>query len=337
MNKTKIYYLEPLSSYRTPLRSDTLWGILCWGIRNLHGNEELEHFIESYEKGDLNNYFIISSAYPYKKIENTYLPFFPVPKKMVEDYPSLSGLTYEDSKNKMRENKKKRKINLVEKSDFESIINGEKISEQKEKPPKEDVQAVTHNTIDRLRGGTLDIDGQGQLFHVEERFWKNNNEEEEKEESYGLYFLAKGNFELLESALRFLSHHGFGGDRGTGKGHFNICWEDFELNEPKDANVLMNLSLYFPTKDELNKFSESKQDFYYDIEDRQGKLGGMVYPNKNIWKDVVTMFKEGSVFPIKFQDDKIYGNNPIVKPQSDGVTDHDVYHYGKAFMIKAKI
>jgi CRISPR-associated protein Csm4 len=334
MSKTKIYYLEPLSGYRTPLRSDTLWGILCWGIRNLHGNDELEHFIESYEKGDLNNYFIISSAYPYKKKGSNYIPFFPLPKRPVEKYEPLSKSSYEDSKSKMRENKKKRKVNLVPKSDFEKIINGGAI-ESSEKTPKEDIQVVTHNTIDRLKGGTLELKGQGQLFHVEERFWTGDKEDE----SYGLYFLAKGNFDLLESVLRFLSHNGFGGDKSTGKGHFNIHIEDFELEEPDGANVLMNMSLYFPTKNEIQSFStQPSTHFYYDIEARQGKLGGLTYRNQSIWKDVITMFKEGSVFPLS-EEIKVesYGNNPIVKPQTDGVTDHDVYHYGKAFMIKMKI
>ncbi|PIY05232.1 MAG: hypothetical protein COZ21_04540, partial [Bacteroidetes bacterium CG_4_10_14_3_um_filter_31_20] len=76
-------------------------------------------------------------------------------------------------------------------------------------PPKPETESVTHNRIDRIKGGTLKINEADQLFHSTEMYFANENEGEIKHGA-GLFFLAKGNIEKLKTALRWLSHVGIG-------------------------------------------------------------------------------------------------------------------------------
>jgi CRISPR-associated protein Csm4 len=336
--KCKIIYLKPLSTYRTSLRSDTLWGILCWAIRNVYGNEALERFIKKYETADIDEILTISSTYPYLENNGEKIPFFPLPLLQLSSSSEKATLPIIQAKKKMS------KISFVAQNDFEAIINGDisffkrtinsllenKELEGKISAPTIGSTAITHNTIHRLKGGTLTKDNQGQLFHITEHFLKFDKEESE---SAGLFFLAKGDTEYLEGALRYLEHTGLGGDKGTGKGHFEITIEDFELKTPDDANAYTNLSLFLPKKEVLREYI-NHQLFHYKLEDRQGKISYPTKNNANIWKDVVTLFKEGAIFPMI--DRPNLGVNPIVK-QAGEATPYPVYHYGMGFMIKMKI
>lgn len=338
----KIVYLKPKSGYRTSLRSDTLWGMLCWAIRDLYGAEKLVDFINSYknESSDTKPFYI-SSTFPFKQVGRDFHLFFPTPQLPILEkaYQPLEGETYEAQRKDLRQRKKERKKHLIERDLFEQVINGG-ISEipNEEKSPKQETLAVTHNTINRIKGGTLELNKQGQLFHVEENFLLDPKNETKNKETVGLFFLAKGDTTLLESALRYLEHTGIGGDKGVGKGKFEISIKDFELKEPSDYNAFVNLSLYAPTEDETNNWQKSESELLnYTIIDRQGKVGGLALNNKNIWKEVVTMFKEGSCFP-KVEGQIDFGENRVVKKQNiDKNVPFDIYHYGMAFMVKMKI
>ena len=73
----KIVYLYPQSGFKTELRSDTLWGLICWAIRNLYGNDALENFIQSYNTGKPE--FVISSTFPFMQENKEITEFFPRP------------------------------------------------------------------------------------------------------------------------------------------------------------------------------------------------------------------------------------------------------------------
>ena len=44
--------IEPLTSFRTPLQSDTIWGHLMWALRYLEGESALLAFLGRYREGD---------------------------------------------------------------------------------------------------------------------------------------------------------------------------------------------------------------------------------------------------------------------------------------------
>lgn len=356
----RIVYLKPKSGFRNPLRSDTLWGALCWAIRMVDGTQRLEEFIEQYkEKPPI----VISSCYPYKQIGRDKIPYFPIPMRPKPPFKLLENISYQEGQKALRNKKKRKKITFLSKEVYESILNGNDIDDDKiqdfiAQPPKFKIEAITHNTINRITNGSDKITGwkivnikdeitkekigekyeaitTGQLFHIEEHFIKDPTNNTEFQDNVGLYFLVKGDMKWIEGALRYLEHTGIGGDRGTGKGHFEISQESFNLNVPQDGNAWTNLSLYHPTNVEINTIKGDPTN-NYKLEVRQGIYG---FIHTATWKKPQKMFfKEGSVFSEQITNSPYAGFNPIVLPKgSKPQLDHDVYQYGTAFMVKMKI
>lgn len=370
----KIIYLKPLSGYATPLRSDTLWGLLCWGIRHLWGEEELEDFIKKCNDGKPP--FVVSSTFPCKKYGEHWIPFFPNPLPFPDEREEdiAKALTNAEFRKKY-----KKAFDYVNLNDFTKILNGEPVAvellkrlrdthEEKErlkeeakrmrKPKEERVITpaevkqtaprledfhMTHNTIDRLRGGTLNlpVDGgaqdevAGQLFHSPEHYWTDKYTDPHQDSNTGIFFLADGpDTSKLEAVLRLYRHWGFGADRTSGKGFFETEIHDFDLPKPADANAMLNLSLFRPTPSELNAidgFADTADaPFRYRIELREGWVGGDgIYLPKTPHR----YFTEGSVFPlIPELKERHLGN--LVKQQFE--KPHPVYDNGFGFMLHLK-
>ena len=314
--QTKIIYLKPRTTFRTVLRSDTLWGTLCWAIRNIYGETSLLDFITKTP-------FVISSTFPYLENGENKTRFFPYPKVYKKPMVIDPELSFTEKLKKAAKRKRQKKASLwLTEVDFQKFIKGEGFEKSADEIlPKQQSIVVTRNRIDRLKGGSLKIGETGQLFHIDEIYLEQMNA--------GLFFLAKGeDLTLLEGALRYLNHIGIGGDRSTGKGHFEISEpEDYpNIEEPKDAEYMTNLSLYYPDDKELVNFQS--KDFTYQLEDRQGRLGFLSF--KNVEKSALLFFSEGAVLPYLKQN--TWGQNPIVDTKMK--LDHSVYHYGHGFMIK---
>jgi len=295
----------------------------------------LEKFIADYNEGK--GAFNLSSCFPYIESDEIKTHYFP-PPKLYNDNP-LKAESFDDCVREMTTRKDiKKNLTYVSQELFEQILRGEKLPDDEtliklEKPPTPASLPVTRNTIDRIKGGTLERDGRGQLFHVDEHHLADKT---------GLFFLVKGDIKpLLRGALNYLEHTGFGGDRTVGKGWFKIHYdEDFTLNEPANADACTTLSLYHPndTANEVEYFENNGDKVLnYTLELRGGRLGFFNY--KQVRKDAILMFKEGSVFPIK-KGATQYGKNPIVlspDPKNNPGLHHEVSHYGIGFMVKMKI
>jgi CRISPR-associated protein Csm4 len=369
-----IVYLRPTAGFRTELRSDTLWGIVCWGIRLLYGEAELEAFIEKNVKGQPD--FVLSSAFPFKQYGKDKYHFFPKPirEKLEWDDAINIGAKYKKTGREFQNLFKKFKTEWVELDDFNKILK-KNLSEadlfdryldektnltdetkyQSVSPRFEEV-SYTHNTIDRIHGSTLKKmrdDGSaesGQLFHAEETFLIDEFREKENEDSRntGLFFLVRGNVEKLKAVLHFYRVNGWGGDRFTGKGTFEAEIElapAHFLTAPQDANASVCLSLLHPKKTEL-AFLENAESrlFQYKLLRRQGKSS---FFQEHRIKNVLLHFEEGSVFPkngletwgqvLETQQFKVDKNGIINYEKPDDSLGHKIFHNGLGFMVHLKI
>lgn len=54
--------IEPRSAFGGPIRGDTLFGQLCWAIRNRHGNQRLNELLDGYLDGK--PFLVCSDAFP---------------------------------------------------------------------------------------------------------------------------------------------------------------------------------------------------------------------------------------------------------------------------------
>lgn len=326
-----IVYLKPVGAggYKADLRSDTLWGALCWAIRALYGDEALTKVLASYSSEDKADAFFLSSAFPWAEEDGDKVCFFPspfLPMKQAEVLLDVETMTPNEVKNAVRRQKKvqKRISSFISRSHFEYIINGSSRTFPPKSSPTIINRPMTHNTIDRLKGSTLTLNDSGQLFHTEEKFIEG--------EHSGLFFLLKGNMEYVTPALRFLENEGIGGDRSNGKGRFEISApEAFEIKTPEDANALVTLSVYHPAPNDLALWRQGDERLLnYRIEER---LGRTQLQRQYLHDRVFMGFKEGSVFP-GLNSSAFYGQNKITGKHS---ADFDIHRYGFGFMVEAKI
>ena len=345
----KAVYLNTSSSFNTNLRSDTLWGLIISALSVLKPKSEIDEIINQFKSN--NPSFAISSAFSYSIGEdNKIVHFFPKPIVCNFDYNI-------DSAWKMTIYKKFKKINFVNENVFQDLINGIesdkdlfqkfiKLNELEnkganlnddEKKNKKKLslmfmnpffkkELILHNTIDRMSGSTLDSEDGGQLFHSEDTFIEKNS---------GLYFLVDGDINIIEPALRFLSHFGFGGNNTTGKGFFKYAIKDFNLKVPTvNINSFITLSLFNPKAEELSEFLkvENKNKLWYETDFRAGRIGVHFAddPSKN-QKNIVANFKEGSTFP------DIVEKYPGRIIQTASSKSHDIFNYAFSFKISSNL
>lgn len=316
-----IVYLKPRSSFsKAILRSDTLFGAICWSIRALYGESELKDLLESYTSDTAP--FIVSSVFPYiqKKSEPERLLFLPRPMLLEEEKESSNIEEY-------RKQKKIGKAKYITQKVFTSISDGTYASkreqyvaysgvimtnEEQEKLKDlrnflEDTE-IAHNTINRLTGAA-------NLYHESAVTVLN-----QKEFSNGFYFLVKldPKFDkdycsMLKAALRLLEEKGFGGNSSIGFGHCEIeTQQNSPICERPNGKYLMTLSLMYPSAIDQSHLRSNKDRTYALLERRKGFLESAYLKDSNlsqvkrVWKPTLFMLSEGAVFPCD-EERKVYG------------------------------
>ena len=314
----KRIYLKPRSTYRTALHSDTLFGCVCWAIREVFSESRLEGLLKRFASGDPP--FQLSSAFPFRDAADGRTHFYPHPMLQPAELETSQKLAEAERQKRFR------KVKWVTEATLGKFASGAwnegdyyaSGAWQADGPQLMAVE-VQHNTIDRLSGGTTPS---GQLYSLTEYAVSDG----------GLYFWLDGETDVVEGAFGFLTHFGIGGDSSLGKGRFEIEVTDAELPvTTADADRFMTLSLYAPRESEMD--AVRSDGAWYNLTVRKGKVGGPFLRVADFWKKSLTMFAEGSTFPI--DGPKTFGHNPIVKGIADGLP-FDVQHYGYAFQIPMK-
>lgn len=335
----KAFILKPQTSFRTELRSDTLWGLIIVAIKYLYGDAKVTEIIRSYLENKPE--FLVSSTMLCKidwKV-NESGEQVPIVKEFYFPKPILKPFsTLDFDKDELKLYKKEK---IVNKATFEEFINGEKSDsdyfstkewkekngnsdkEQKkkeeDKKPKIKEEALVKNTIDRLTNTTKETSERGLLYTSIEKFIA---------PSEALYFLADGNTDLIEEALRLLTHFGYGGDNSTGKGYFHYYAQDFEIRLPSEGKHFITLSLYSPTQDEIEQIKASQDRVWYELIKRSGKIANQFRIDGEYNKGPLFFFGEGSTFPA-FKSH--YGKLIEIKK----LNDFSIYHYGFSFNLLA--
>ena len=84
----KQIYLRHRSGVCTPLRSDTLFGLIAWGVRQVYGEGSVERFLAPMHKDVPRAPLLLTSAFPYVERDGERVHFFPRP--LSERRPGLS-------------------------------------------------------------------------------------------------------------------------------------------------------------------------------------------------------------------------------------------------------
>ena len=208
--KITIKLLSPLV---TPLKGDTIWGHIVWGIANHEGDEAVAEFLERQKSSPE---IVISSAFPSGYICRP----LPLPKERTE---SLNAEKYSDIK-------KEKKRRLVKACDFLDECELPKIELQSTPFTTE---TSTHNTIDRESGTVLE----GALYSVEQA-WTRYNE-------FDIYAESSLSSERIENLFEWAFENGYGADSSTGNGKIEIVKKSVVKVIPKiNSNLYMALATF---------------------------------------------------------------------------------------------
>lgn len=321
--------LSPEGPFSELPRSDTLFGAICWGIRDVRGTETLEAVLARFRDG--RPPFRISSAF--LLLDGEHHEFLlPTPH-----LPLLSAGVGEMTDERLDALDRWQRIDFIPASVFSAIASGVPGDELLDGfddngtitiegdqyvrdgrfllPVETDQRPVrtaerTHNAVNRLTGAT-----DGALFHRNAVFFA---------DTAGLHVCVEGDVNLVLDGLSVAQDRGIGGGRSVGHGQFRIEGVDeFELPPPEDE-FFCTLSVCIPDPAELQPFL---QNGYYEIEPRQGVVENSLVSPDTIWKKRVLGLAEGSVLPRA--SDEPYGHNPIVADEFE----HGVQQYGYALPV----
>ena len=289
---------KPLSGFSTQLDSDTIFGHFCWALNYLYedNQKKLKELLMELEKRPA---LILSSAFPSGKLPKpVYLLsqniIAKIWQKLKEESPPPNKI---DEKLLYSFNKKVKKNRFIERDSLKQksyqydpqefyYLNMKKelhkylksITEPDEEEEKSVSTLEFHNRIDRLTGTTIPS---GDVFVSTIHFY---NKEMESYMDTDLYEL-----EELQNIFNLISMLGFGKDKHTGKGRFEIKVEPFDWGECPQCNAYLNLSNMIPAESDPPKaFYESKTKF--------AKVGGDFALEETPFKYPLYIIQPGAVF-----------------------------------------
>lgn len=294
------------------LQSDTISAALA-SIRAQQGKtSDIEDFLNS---------FSISSAFPYYKSD-----YF-LPKIQGKLSVAVEGCEESEVRKQLK------KIRYVVLPLWHDIIKGKKIIVNKEQlkseylieheqdfenPFKSDV--MQRVSIPREDG----IDADPFYFN-----WTYTNKDA------GFYCIVdsdENTFEEIKQLFIKLGEAGIGTDRHVGGGTFKVDTDTINLDIPEDNDSVVLLSLYIPTKNEVDNINltESK----YELVLRGGYMAGSDNESlRHLRKKSVYMFATGSIFKTK---STLIGKIVNIMPEWNDVRIHPVYRSGKPLCINVK-
>jgi CRISPR-associated protein Csm4 len=285
------------------IHSDTFFSGLAWSYRELYGRDEVEAFLRACREKKL----LLSSLYPCRMGKTN---LYPLPLNFSVEL-----------KERFKE-----KVWAVSEKVFKKLIEGASIRELKDSldchggalywTGEEMVELKTaknyRNVKDRLTGSTdvwrfsYYVLGRGCGLRLLYKIIDPNGVSEKK----------------LTSAFRLLSENGLGGERSTGLGSSEeppIIGEE-SIDEPANAGFFVTLSLYYPMKEEVEKYVTEPS--YYELVERGGFRDYRIGRMRN---KAVRMFREGSIFP-------------LVSEYPGSIIDvGGVYRYGLAYPLKVRV
>lgn len=357
MTKILSLTLKPKSGWVTPLQADTIFGHLCWKIKQKEGKEKLEKFLEEMEQKP---FFVVSNVFPKGYIPRPRLKydFIKEEAKKIKDgkenKENERNKKESDEKNVMNEEFDKikdydKEINLIKIEDLKDYFNFSEIKkieskEEREKKGKEEINKIMEKvkiiqsygkdreiktTISRFTSTTLEEQGpyslpyfslkeEGELWLLMKVFGEGEVIKEDKIKEY----------------LKLVFTEGFGKRKSIGKGVFEVIedWKEFKIKEgEKEINLeneegkyCLSLSNFVPNKNDPT-------DGFYEIFVKYGKLGEerSIAGSGNFYKKPLIMIKEGATFKANSSSNEHLGR------MLAGISaDSEVYHYAYGFPLR---
>ncbi|MGD7034632.1 type III-A CRISPR-associated RAMP protein Csm4 [Methylotuvimicrobium buryatense] len=241
--------LTPLSAFATPLKGDTLFGQLCWAIRNRFGEASLTELLNGYTEG--RPFAVASDAFPQG--------YLPLPKLPFSYYRPVDGTDRKAVKKRcwLAEAEIKKPVSEwlgLAKTAADIAGDFGKLSEKHPQP---------HNTIDRRSNTT----GEGGFapYSIEQEWFIPGL----RWHIYVLLDTERLSAEDYQNCLTDIGEFGFGRDASIGLGKFKLeAFQAAELPSQADANSSLTLA---PCAPQGLGFAPERS--YYQLFTRFGRHG----------------------------------------------------------------
>lgn len=282
--KTLRMTIKPLTAFATPPHGDTLFGQLCWALRNRHGDTWLTERLQGYTQG--NPFLVVSDLFPAEYWPRPHLP------------PGLFA-RQQDGQDRKAEKKKiwlpRQEWEKPLAAWVECCCTEISVWSPPDKPPwpapdqpakGRTRRAQPHNAINRLTG-TTGKDGFAP-YGVEQIWWP----AQARLEAWLLHDPERLPKDALEAAMQDIGRTGFGKDASTGLGKFAVEAMDEEaLPCQEQNNAWLTLGFCAP---QGCGFSVAKS--YYQLFTRFGRHGDTAAITGQPFKSPILLAQAGAVF-----------------------------------------
>ncbi len=262
----------PQSAFGTALLGDTLFGQLCWALRNRYGEAHLCELLEGYTADK--PFAVVSNAFP--------TGFVPRPA-----LPAIWFANIPDTERKAM--KKKHWLPLAHvTTPLQDWLRHCQTDE--ESGAMAEIHPQPHNSISRLTGTT---GGVGFDPYAMTQYWYN------KGATLDIYLLldeSRTSANDIETCLCDIGSFGFGRDASIGLGKFSIqSFEKIALPAQANANVCLTLAPCAPQ----GLGFDAKRSFYQPFT-RFGRHGDRaVHQTGQPFKNPVLLAQAGAVFSVE--------------------------------------
>lgn len=270
--------IRPLSSYCSPLQSDTFFGAFCWSYLYEYGEDALNSLIDNYKNGKPD--IIFSNAFPSGQL--------PMPAQTASSMKnSCIPSTKLERYQKYIADKKRKQAATIPLYMFNQIITDNMDSMRSMEAPlpeqKTDIHMEWRNIVSRLSNKTENINNTSSLFEATQYF---------TDGTFDIYISSTFDPLILETVLKSMFRYGIGAQRSVGKGAFEMeggvkIFHEFQT--PSKPNAFVALSNFVPHKND-------PVYGYYKAFVKYPKLSNTTSSHDSPFKKPLIFLKAGSVF-----------------------------------------
>ncbi len=279
--------LKPLTAFATPMLGDTLFGQLCWAVRNRFGEGRLEELLQDYSETP---FAVVSDAFPEGHVPLPKLPgcyYREVPKMDRKAVKKRSWLPLSALRSELPE-----WLDLA-KTDAD-IAAG---FQDKKKHSLMETHSQPHNSINRLTGTT----GEGFAPYTMDQNWFHP---QLQWHCYVLVDESRIESDEIRQCLDDIGLLGYGRDASIGMGKFEVRqFQSFQFPDRDDANSFLTLAACAP---QGLDFDPARS--FYQVFTRFGRHGDRaVHKDNKPFKSPVLLAKAGAVLTARFPVDNWLG------------------------------
>lgn len=226
--------VKPVTSFCSPLQSDTFFGAFCWSYLFRYGEMALREMLDHCKNGSPD--IIFSNAFPSGRLP---MPIGAGHFRDKKDELKTKQERYERYIN----HKKKDHLTTITLDEFNQVING--IEPSYSDSINMELKTVSwRNMVSREAYTVESMDEKGSLFEVEETYTL---------ASYDIYIYSTLERNVLDCTLKQMFQAGIGAQRSVGKGIFEISeglkeFDGFKI--PENPNGFVALSNFVPKKED---------------------------------------------------------------------------------------